>query len=331
MTVRKGKIAIAGAGISGAYLNSRLRARGQKAELYDTPNHTRCELTPCAWGTSRGFHELLKGVALEPERYILRRFDHILMDGVRIEADLMTFDKPALLRDLLKGAVIKTSALHPEEYNRVIDATGVSRAFLPAIPEDIILTCMQCFVETDKRLENRIMLGGIGYAWCFPLSERQYHIGCGSLLQDPHKTLGALGWLDDDSLQDEQRVVCACSGSVRLTGPHFSLPFVVEGTAEGIWGVGEAIGCVAPLAGDGVVTGMQSASILVDHWDDPKGYTDALLDKFRWMRPERKVIDKLISGLKLTLDDARVLRRNSKRMGMKVGLKQAMQLMRNLR
>jgi len=94
--------------------------------------------------------------------------------------------------------------------------------------------------------------------------------------------------------------------------------------------VGEAIGCVAPLAGDGIVPGMKSVQILLACWNDSEAYRQAILREFRWMEEEREVIDKLRANGSPDVKDAWVFKRNSKRMGMKVPLQEAIRLMRNL-
>ncbi len=325
------KLAIAGAGMTGAYLYRLLKNAGCEAHLYDRENGTGCGLKPCAWGTSAGFVELVAEAGLDAEAYILRRLGHVLIDDVRIAADLITFDKPRLVRDLIEDAEIRSAPLPVGSYDRVIDATGVARALLPPIADDIILGCCQYLVETEEPLENRIRLGSIGYAWCFPLSGNRYHIGCGSLVAEPGKILEELGWLAHSSPRHDPKTLCGCAGTIRVTGPHHSLPFVGDGCAEGIWGVGEAIGCVAPLAGDGIVPGMRSVQMLLDAWDSPIQYRESLLDEFRWMRNERGVIDRLRSGKRVGLREARVLRTNSRMMGMRVGLRDAVTLLRNLR
>ena len=325
------KLAITGAGMTGAYLFRILKNAGHEVDLYDRQQGTRCGLTSCAWGTSLGFIELVEQAGLDAEKYILRRLDHVLMDDVRIKAELMVFDKPRLVRDLLQDAEVHFKPLPVTRYERVIDATGVSRAMLPPIEDDIVLRCRQYLVETEEPLENRIKLGGIGYAWCFPLSGNRYHIGCGSLLSDPQEILRGLGWIEGGYRRYEKKVLCGCAGKIRLTGPHQSRPFVAEGPTRGIWGIGEAIGCVAPLAGDGIVPGMRSAQLLLKAWDKPGEYTDAVLDEFRWMEDERLVIDKLRRAQGMGMREARVLRRNSKRMGMQVGLREAFALLKNLR
>jgi flavin-dependent dehydrogenase len=324
------KIAIAGAGIVGAYLYRLLSNEGVKVDLFDTENGTKCGLTPCAWGTSRGFNELVEAAGLDPEKYILRCTDHVVLDDVRLGADLMTFDKPELVKDLLRGAEIEHTPLVATRYDRVIDATGVSRAYLPMIEGDVLIPCVQYRIQAHELLENRIKLGGVGYAWCFPLSDHTYHVGCGSLLEDPDRILQRLGWIADTPQQEGTKSICACAGRIRLTAPHYSQPFVVDGPRHGIWGVGEAIGCVAPLAGDGIVPGMKSVEILMNHWDDPEAYTRAILGEFDWMRNERRVVDKLMGMEHLGLSDLWVLKRNARRMGVRIGLAQVGTFIKNL-
>jgi flavin-dependent dehydrogenase len=325
------KIAIAGAGMTGAYLYRLLRNRGYAVNIFERDPGTRCGISPCAWGTSRGFGDLVKAVGLDPGKYLFRHSNYVVMDGIRIQADLATFDKPGLIRDLLQGAEIIRPPLDVVGYDRIIDATGVSRDFLPAFQEDILLPCIQWRIRTEAELENRIKLGRIGYAWCFPLSEGEYHIGCGSLLSDPHRIMKELGWMERRALPSNGKIICACSGKIRITGPQYALPFVSDDGPVEIWGMGEAIGCVAPLAGDGVVPGMRSAQILLHYWDDPEGYKEGLLREFNWMKRERMVIDKLRRNEALDVKDAWVLKKNSRRMGMQVRLKEAILLLKNLR
>jgi flavin-dependent dehydrogenase len=322
------KLAIIGAGMTGAYLYRLLDKRSNVVHIFDKRPGTKCGISPCAWGTSRGFKELIAATGLDPLNYILRPFEYVIMDGIKIKADLMTFDKQRLIQDLLGNAVIRRSLPQTGKYDRVIDSTGVSRALLPPLHDDIILSCVQYRIKAGMPMENKIKLGRVGYSWCFPLSGNEYHIGCGSLDSNPRKVLKDLGWAEQAPIR---RISCSCMGKIRITAPLFSQPFVIAGSAVQTWGVGEAIGCVAPLAGDGIVPGMKSVQILLEHWDNPLAYTKALLREFKWMTGERKVIDKLRSGEALRLGDAWVLRKNSRRMGMEVGVKEAVFLLQHLR
>jgi flavin-dependent dehydrogenase len=316
-----------GAGITGAYLYRLMNLMGQRVDIFDKKPGTYCGISPCAWGTSHEFFELVNASRLNPSLYILTPSNHVIMDGIQIKASLMTIDKQRLIRDLLQGSEVRYSRPNRVKYDRIIDATGVARRFLPPVEDDIVLKCTQFRIKTDVPRSNETKLGKIGYAWCFPLVGNTYHIGCGSLLSDPLKILKELAWIQNVPRRD---IVCGCGGTIRLTGPKHSQPFVVANDGREVWGVGESIGCVAPLAGDGIVTGMRSVRILLDHWNDPSGYEKAIIKEFRWMSPERKVIDKLRNNESLRLKDAWVLRKNSRRMGMEVRLRDAAILLKHL-
>jgi flavin-dependent dehydrogenase len=323
------KIAIIGAGITGAYLARLLGNEGHHVDLFDRPVKTRCGFRPCAWGTSRGFSELISRAGLDSSRYLLVESDSVTIDDVDVGGELMTFDKPRLITDLRgKTPIISGWPPAARSYERIIDATGVSRAVLPAVQDDLILPCVQYRVRTTKPLGNRIELTSVGYAWIFPLGHNEYHIGCGSLVMDPTRIIEQTGWLTGTAGQ--RRIICSCSSTIRVSSPHHSLPFVAAVDGCEVWGVGEAIGCVAPLAGDGIVPGLQSAQLLLKWWDNAERYKKAILREFRWMKEERRVVDKLRSGDALELKDAWVLKKNSRRMGMNVRVKDARMLMKNL-
>jgi flavin-dependent dehydrogenase len=248
---------------------------------------------------------------------------------VRIKADLKTIDKRRLIRDLRGKADVYHHSPNTAHYDRVIDCTGVARALLPPVKDDIILPCVQYRIRTDAPIANLIRLTAVGYAWAFPLGKNQYHVGCGSPFADPEEVLGATGWID--KRLSRITIICNCQSTVRLTSPHYALPFVAPREGTEVWGAGEAIGCVAPLAGDGIVPGMRSVQLLLEHWDNPVGYQKAVLREFRWMKEERMVVDNLRHSRTLGLKDAWVLKKNSKRMAMEVGIKEATKLLRNLR
>jgi hypothetical protein len=87
---------------------------------------------------------------------------------------------------------------------------------------------------------------------------------------------------------------------------------------------------VAPLAGDGIVTGMGTVNLLLKHWDDPGGYEKAVIHEFGWMEEERRILEKLLEGNAPDRHDALVLKGNSRRMGVRIGLKDAASLLKKL-
>ncbi|HNR13010.1 MAG TPA: hypothetical protein PKM59_06845 [Thermodesulfobacteriota bacterium] len=323
------RIAIAGAGITGAYLYRRLTEKNcfDGIDIFDIPSKTQCGIAPCAWGASTGFQQFLVSGGLDPELYIQNRVDSILIDEVPTVVNLMIINKPNVIKDLLGGIVPNRTALDPAQYDRIIDATGVARALLPPCKDDVRIPCIQYLVESSQPLPTRISFGGIGYAWIFPIGANQYHIGCGNLKEDPGQKLKSLKWISADTVT---RVLCRCSGEVRLAAPHNSLPLVSSSAGKEIWGVGEAIGCVSPLAGDGIIPGLKSVEILLRHWNDAEAYTTAILAEFSWMKRERIVIDKMIARKKLGLGDAWILKKNSTRVGMRMGIRQAFSILENM-
>ena len=324
------KVAIAGAGMVGSYLCRLLDTKGIEADLYDErKGHAACGINPCAWGSTSRFRDCMRAAQLDPEKYVLRDFSVVNFEGVDMRASLITFDKPRLVRDLQADKNILRGQIPRHQYERVIDATGVRRSYLPAVKDDLLVPCVQHRVIAEGVDSSKVVIqyGNLGYAWRFPLSDTEFHIGAGSLLADPNETLRDSGFLNIGG-----KVRCSCSGSVRSTSPRKSQPFVSkdESLASEIWGVGESIGAVAPIAGEGVAPGMDSARILVNCWDDPRSYTSKILKEFSWMMGERRVIGKVARSESLNLRDWLTLRKTGLRMGSSVTVSETREILKCL-
>ncbi len=323
-------VAIAGNGMVGSYLHRLLELHGIEADLYGQSRiPTTCGINPCAWGASSPFREHVRAVGLDPEQYVLKDFGIINFERVDMRASLLTFDKPRLIRDLQEGTEIAHGSIPSGRYERVIDATGARRAYLPVIKDDLMVPCVQYRVRTDQADSSKISIlyGNLGYSWVFPLSDTEFHIGAGSLMADPKETLRESGFL-----RPEWKRECGCSGKVRSTSPLGSQPFVHASSTLGcdVWGVGESIGAVAPIAGEGVVPGMASARLIVANWNDSRKYTSRTLKAFSWMIGEKTVIDKVADGEQLGLQDWLILRRTGRRMGSSVTLSETRELLKCL-
>jgi flavin-dependent dehydrogenase len=313
------RVAIGGAGIAGAYAYRLLGEQGIKADLFDIEKRNRCKLRPCAWGAAPSSeYERLVSKFLEPKDYVLEHFETIAVNGRTVRANMDTIDKPRLVRDLIGDARVTNDPLPSESYDRVIDATGVNRAFLPPTEgPELLVECFQRRVRSEKKMPLSFSSMKFGYEWCFPIGGNEYHLGYGSL-EAPAK--GSRPFPKDG---DCITTICSCSSNIRLTSPHFSTPFVSEGKFVG---VGESIGAVGPLAGDGNIYAMQCGEMLLELWDDLDEYQAKVLKRYDWMRKERRVLEKLWAGKKPSITDMGTFIKHSKTVGVEISAAQALDL-----
>jgi flavin-dependent dehydrogenase len=315
------RVAIGGAGISGGYAYRCLAEKGIEADLFDKVKNVRCKLRPCAWGFAPSSeYERLVSKFLEPGEYVLEHFDSIVVNGVTVRSDMVTVDKPRLVRDLIGEGKVTREPLPAASYDRVIDATGIERAFLPpVVGPEFLVDCYQRRVRSERRMPLSFTSSKFGYEWCFPVGGDEYHLGYGSL----EEQVNGFSRLPKDG--DGISTICACASKIRLTSPHYSTPLISEGKFVGI---GESVGAVGPLAGDGNIYAMQCGEMLLESWDDLEGYQAKVLDAYDWMRKERKALEKLWAGKGLSLRDARTFLQHSKRVGMEISVAQVIDLFR---
>ena len=320
------RIAIAGAGMSGAYLFRRLINDGFKGiDLFDVKKNNPCGCRPCAWGfapRAESFNLIAK--VTDPDRFELQGSEMISFDGIDIRSNMLTMNKPALIKEMIGDTEIKQGLIDLTKYDRVIDATGVSRAYLPPIKDDHIAECTQYRVRSEEPLGFWFRTSSVGYEWCFPLGEDEFHIGIGSLKSDV-RSFRPLKNKDGRDLSVQ--VLCKCHSSVRLTAPFFSQPFVQD---QKIVGIGESIGAVSPLASDGNLYAMQCGEMLLDNWDDLDRYSEKVLKRYDWMRKERNGLDKLMEGRTPSLLESMSMRKHLKTVGVEIRARQILRLLRNM-
>jgi flavin-dependent dehydrogenase len=321
---REMRVAIAGAGMSGSYMYRRLKDRGFKeVDLYDVKKTTACGCRPCAWGfaPTRKTREMISKVA-DPALFEMHRSPQVSVDGVMIRSDMLTLDKPALIRHMTEGAEIREGRIDLDDYDRVIDATGVDRAYLPRIENDVIADCTQFRIRSEEPMDLSFRTLSMGYEWCFPLGNDEYHVGFGNLKADVASYRPAM--LNDVSMGSKQ-IRCRCRSRLRLSSPFFSQPFVTD---EKIIGIGESIGAVGPLAGDGNIYALQTAELLLEHWVDLDGYAREVLRRYDWMRRERLTAEKLRDGVTPNLSEALAFKRRSNEVGMEMNTLHILRLFR---
>jgi flavin-dependent dehydrogenase len=265
------------------------------------------------------FHEMLDSLHLDGDRYLLRHFPQLGFDGFPIACDLATIHKPRLLRELRGPAPVRYEAVDTAAYDVVADCTGSARALLPAPEADCMVPCLQYRIRRDlPQLQDahpRLRFVREGYAWSFPLGNTIFHIGIGSITEDLAPCLERVGFL-----QEGDRTVCSCRSSVRVSAPGSMLPY----HAGNIWGVGESIGTVSPLVGDGILPSMRCAVLFGQLLltGDLGHYEERVQKEFSWMERERDVIDGMVArNGQLALGDLLLMRDHASRFGLQIGLR----------
>jgi flavin-dependent dehydrogenase len=314
-------IAIVGAGVAGSSLyrlitSSQENSRMQ-VDLYSRPESHRCGIHPCGWMTHvPDFYHIMDTFALPGERYILQPFSRMNFDGFPIKCDLATIDKPKLLHDLRGLTAIREDPVDMDAYDVVVDCTGAARAFLPEVTDDLVSSTMQYQVHRESTspadLLPIIRFVKVGYAWSFPLDPTHLHIGVGSLCEELPAALDRTGLLRQDDVK-----LCGCRSRIRIGAPHRMLPF----HRGNIWGVGECIGTVSPLVGDGIIPSIECASMFADHLlnETLEQYQEDVLTRFAWMEEERKVIDRMIAHEgRFGLGDLYVMCNHAQRFGLRL-------------
>jgi len=320
------KIAIAGMGVSGSLLFRLLSKAGYKdIDCYDVKQKTACKIAPCAFGVYRKpFLALLKLVRLNPEKYIVNSFDEIYVDGVIAKCDLCTIDKPRLMNDLIGEYPVKIlddgEKINTENYDLIVDSTGCRRAYLPPIKNDLIIPTVQYRIKSEEYLPPRMDGGGLGYGWIFGLGNKEYHIGLGSLKDDPAERFKKIY----GDLIKKSEVICKCKSYVRLLTPRHAMPIV----SGNVVGVGEASGAMIPMCGAGIITSMEAASILASNIENIPQYEKEVVSKFKYLDVEAELIRKALNGGKPSMWDSMKLLENSKKAGIFLNAKTLLNLLR---
>jgi len=331
------KVAIAGAGVAGRFLR-RLMTRENsligenEIHIYDIGNQTACRINPCGWmAPSRYFDQLMKIAELDPALYILQKHGKVEMGGKVFDAEVQTINKPTLLNDLWNPQDIIYGSPAINKYDRVIDCTGTQRAFLPPLPHDTVMSCVQLRGRPHEGQTPYpvIKFVNLGYAWAFPLGDFLHgcgcHIGCCSLLDKPMQELQKTGFLNLMATHE-----CGCAGGrVRLAGPRLSEPFFNNLHQDHeVWGCGESIGCVSPMIGEGIIPAMECACRLIENWNSADDYATAVMRQFDWMNRESMVMQHLLHGDPLSATEALTLADSASRFGAKIGLSEALDMIR---
>ena len=273
-----------GTGVAGAYLLNRIPAE-HRVEAFEMRTENNW-YTVCAWGTSQPFiRDLVKMAGFNFDEYVLHKGKEMVVDlgeeKLRIPLrGLVTYDKHRLTRDMIEGksvrwgAQVKAARGGFEDFDMVVDATGVQRSLLPRVREDILIPSLEYQVKSKELPYDDFIIkpypGITGYWWYFPLGDRMAHVGAGDYLGKYR------GELEEFVKKHKCEVIRKVGRPVRVTPPKLMEPFF-DGK---VVGVGESVGTVYPMLGEGIIPSMQCANMLVEHLGDSEGYRRAVLKHY---------------------------------------------------
>lgn len=292
------KIAIVGMGVAGSYLAARLRDEHKVVGFERLPKD-RFDAV-CGWATSnKGIDDFAKKVGLNFEDYILYKGREMCLDlfgrsiYIRLKG-LCTFDKLRFIQDVAEGAEVNYGKFIPRSrldgFDLIVDASGLTRPLLPRVKHDIFIPCLQYKVKYREPPFDDFTVkpfhGLTGYFWYFPLGDGYAHVGAGDFRKRHVAELASF-------LRKYPCVVLRKAGrAVRITPPSLCRPFSVDNVV----GVGESIGTVYPMLGEGIIPSLQCADLLLENFNDPAAYERAVLRKF-------SIYDKVFSFIRSRLDN----------------------------
>lgn len=331
------KIAVVGVGVAGAYLLARLKDNHEVVgfERSTVENHD----SICAWGTTKGpMEEFAKKCGLDFNDYLIHdgKKMYISMNSDQFTIKLMglcTYNKIGMIKDMAKGCKInygkapKIEDLE-SEFDLIIDATGFHRSYLPRLERDFHLPTYQYKVEYDNGVPFddfylKPFSSMSGYFWYFPLGKNLAHIGAGD------KNRNHIVETDAFLKKYGGRVIKTVGRPIRLATPDMCEPFY-HGK---VVGVGESIGTVYPLLGEGIIPSMTCADIFIDNIGNNERYRQKVLEKFaiysRVLSFVRNKMDSKFGMLKNLADLIaiyRYMKKNEWRFGMEIRMADMMKV-----
>ena len=299
------KIAVAGMGVAGAYLMNRLSEDLENHvvgfERMDRDKHD----AVCAWATCKN---VMTGLA---RNCGLNFDDYILHEGKQMEVDLgypnrvginlkgmVSYDKLSLINDMIRGTKTEFGKGPRKEnleleFDMIVDATGFHRNYLPRIRDEMWIPCVQYKVKYDTGQVPfdyfflKAFPSMSGYFWYFPLENGYGHIGAGDFKRTQNT------FVDQFLQQHKCEIIKKVGRPIRISPPANCEPFV---DGRKTVGVGESIGTVYPLLGEGIIPSTWCAELFVKNLYDMKAYREMVIKRFRIYSLVFKFIQLKIAG-----------------------------------
>jgi flavin-dependent dehydrogenase len=330
--------AIAGAGVAGSYLANMLQKRSHDVDVFEASKKEH-HWPVCAWGASRHMLERFSDQAgLNFGNYIFHvgqklriQLPNNTEECLELKG-LATYNKYDWEDDLLKdinvtyGLKVARETFRLDRYDYIIDCTGLHRSLLPKSGQDFLIPAYEYLLENVHGLEEFYIIsykGAKGYFWYFPLDNGRAYMGAGDIEK---KYYGIEAFFKQ---HPEVKIVKKVGRPIRLAPPNRMEPFY-DGK---IVGVGESIGCVFPMLGEGIIPSLICCDLFLDVLDRSKGkfdfkqYRKRVLDRFDYYDDVYKIVRLKMGGklstvrhINLMISMYRNMKKEEKRFGFEVSL-----------
>ncbi len=340
--------AIAGAGVAGSYLGNMLQSRGHDVNIFEASRKD-LHWPVCAWGASRHMLEKFSNQAgLDFSDYIFHAGHQLKIELPNKKEEflelkgLVTYNKHAWEVDLLKnvkvkyGVRISRETFTVDKYDYIIDCTGLHRSLLPKSGQDFLIPAYEYLLENVKGEHDFYVIGyegAKGYFWYFPLDDGRGYMGAGDI---ERKYYGIEAFFKE---HPEAKVLKKIGRPIRLAPSKRMEPFF-DGN---IIGVGESIGCVFPMLGEGIIPTLICCDIFLDVLDRSKGEFDfkqcrkKVLETFAYYDDVYKIVRLKMDGklstvrhINLMMSMYRNMKKQEKRFGFEVSLEKMTRLVNAL-
>lgn len=340
--------AIAGAGVAGSYLGNMLQKRGHSVEIFEASKKEH-HWPVCAWGASRHMLERFSNQAgLDFASYIFHVGKKLKIQLPENKGEvldlkgLVTYNKYGWEADLLKnvkvtyGTKMTRETFAFDKYDYVIDCTGLHRSLLPKSSEDFLIPAYEYLLNNVKGADDFYVIGykgAKGYFWYFPLEGGQAYMGAGDIEK---KYYGIDAFFKQ---HPEAKVIKKIGRPIRLSPSKRMEPFF-DGN---VIGVGESIGCVFPMLGEGIIPTLICCDVFLDVLDksskkfDFNKYRKKVLNTFAYYDDVYKIVRLKMDGklrtvrhFNLMMSMYRNMKREEKRFGFEISLEKMTHLVNAL-
>jgi len=255
------KIIIVGAGPAGSSLAYYLSRQGFEVEVYES--HQKPGNRPCAWGVPKQIERFID----IPKELVLNYIDVIdlylnkkLLYSAEFKGEWgYVIDKPNWLKYLLDNSKATVKFRHPYDTKKLNSQNEDEEHILVlangrtgADEGSLKLNAIEYVLEVDSWPNNKIEFwfdsSFVGYTWVFPRGDKHVSVGVGAF-----KSFSFLNKYLDEFIKNHPKI--RSGRTIKKKGDFL----VISGLridkavrAKNVFAVGEAIGAVFPITGEGI-------------------------------------------------------------------------------